>query len=90
MVKARRRRYVKGPANGGEVIRDYPLHRPLTYHPTPQIESWNSESYFFFSQSNTQSMIKRFNTLFEERSVTIFLKGKGGASAPPDRNLSGS
>ena len=36
-----------------------------------------------FSQPHTQSMIKRCNTLFEERGVPIFLKEEGGAFAPP-------
>jgi hypothetical protein len=81
----------------GSLLIDEPFGRDSRQSPLLQLcdllaylTKQTLEPNALFSQPHTQSMIKCCNTLFEELGVTIFLKGKGGASAPPDRNLSGS
>ena len=44
----------------------------------------------YFRGNNSRWLIERCERLFLEKGLTHRLKGKGGASAPPDRNLSGS
>lgn len=48
------------------------------------------EPFGFFCRSNSRWLIERCDRLFTERGVTCIVKGKGGADAPPDRNLDGS
>lgn len=44
----------------------------------------------FFSRNNSRSLIERCEGVFDERGLSFYSKWKGGASAPPDRNLGGS
>ena len=44
----------------------------------------------FFSRDNSRWLIERCDRMFDERGLSFRLKGKGGAYAPPDRNLGGS
>ncbi len=43
-----------------------------------------------FKQAHAHNMLRRCETLFMERGVTIIIKKKGALSRPPKRNLSGS
>lgn len=44
----------------------------------------------YFKSGNSRWLIERCERLFRERCVAQIDKGKGGADAPPDRNLGGS
>jgi hypothetical protein len=44
----------------------------------------------YFRGNNSRSLIERCERLFREKGQTFKLQGKGGACAPPDRNLGGS
>jgi hypothetical protein len=48
------------------------------------------EPFGFFGRNESRWLLERCDRLFAERGVTCVVQGKGGADAPPDRNLGGS